>query len=374
MLNRVNNNATSGVPGQGAYQPSKSGNVGSGRAHVNSLSSEAEPAAILDVSEEGRNRALQSLEVRYLTPDDPFYSFLTAEMEKMSQMKTDRINNPETAPMNVGNDRMAYTYALEWTLDGLVQSVVNAKMDPKTADAFTTELSHLIYGFDRATGYKIGDTIEERAVNREKGLELAKYIAETYIDAPEDRAKFLDGVNGFYNNAVLIDKGYYVTDGPNGAIVEKPTSTGSDIAGFDKAFKEAAASLSKTVFPDNKTASLAALDKAAEIFLRDAPPGKYDSIVAKFADGKINGIVFFGEVSRMQFAEAYNNRKPISDTSSTSTPEKPFAETEREVSNTIDRVKNTLDITAIREEVQRTIKNILSTFMSYADYEKLFQS
>jgi hypothetical protein len=45
-----------------------------------------------------------------------------------------------------------------------------------------------------------------------------------------------------------------------------------------------------------------------------------------------------------------------------------FAENEQKVSDTIDRVKSSLDMDAIREDVQRIIKDILSTFMSYDDY------
>jgi len=381
MLNRVNNNAMAGVPGQGAYRkhdavPADTGinPVGKLSGHAVAPKSDAtpppEPAAILDVSEEGRNLALQSLEVRHLTPDDPFYSFLTAEMEKMAQRKA---ANPQSLSEPDTSRKIHTVDANEWSIYRLVQDVVNPKMDPTTANNFTNELSRLIQGTWDNSG-NLNGTVEERATNREKGLELANYIAETYIDTPDAKKVFLDKVQDFYNNAVLRDKGYIVIEGPNGTTVEKPRSSDTPLLpGFSKAWDEAVDNLSKagTVDFDDKATLDALTNESARVYLRNAGD-KYADIAAKFEAGELNGVEVFHLIRKSNYEESLRTGKHVTDPSSTS--EKSFAEKEREVTAAINRVKNTLDIDAIKEEVQRTIKNILSTFMSYADYEKQIQS
>jgi hypothetical protein len=162
----------------------------------------------------------------------------------------------------------------------------------------------------------------------------------------------------------MTDKGYTVIEGPDGVVIKKPEAS-SSVPGFDRAWKEAMASLSETDFADSHTYVGALSDKVAKVFLRDAPAGKYDSIAKMYAAGEINGAGVISMVVKANFEEGYLNKKPISDTS---TSDKSFVENERKVSDTIERVKNSLDMNAIKEDVQRMIKEILSTFMSYDDY------
>jgi hypothetical protein len=310
-------------------------------------------------------------------------------------------------------------------------------MDPITADSFTAELSRLIRGTWGENG-NLSGTVEERAANREKGLKLAEYIAETYIDEPEERENFLDGVKRFYDNAVLREKGYLVTEGPNGVTISKPGEPvpgASDTNIFIEAYKVACESLSETEFADDE-ARFAAVKKVAITILLRNP--KYESIAKQYAAGEISiekaewaildknmepirrALKEAGEksleayrkvmaekrmealaaklkemeqpVDRSQKRKSYaaaameafaasfkqpvnrhlksepdvaTDKKPVF-----SEPSNAFAANEKEVDDAIARVKNSLDMNAVNADVQRTIKEITSTFVSYADYSE----
>jgi hypothetical protein len=171
----------------------------------------SEPAAIFDIS--ARGRELAALQIRIL--DEPLIS-----EEEAFQMKADF----GKSLLDPSSHKQIHTVSGEGTVRRLVQDVVNYKTDPTTARLITDELDRLITGI--YVNGKTDGTIEERAVNREKGLKLAEYIAETYIDEPSERKNFLDGVKHFYDSAVLVDKGYIITEKPDGGrTVTKPWET-----------------------------------------------------------------------------------------------------------------------------------------------------
>jgi hypothetical protein len=75
------------------------------------------------------------------------------------------------------------------------------------------------YDVDNGTSFKLAGelgrllsapngTLEERTVNRAKGLELAKYFAENYITDPAAKQNFLDRAKEIANTSEMRDKGY----------------------------------------------------------------------------------------------------------------------------------------------------------------------
>jgi hypothetical protein len=240
---------------------------------------------------------------------------------------------------------------LEGTVVRLVADVVYGKMDPTTAGKFVDEVQRLITGDSKT------ESVEERTVNREKGLELANYIAENYIDNPADRQKFLEGVKHFAHNAELRDKGYFVMEGPE-ELVRKPgqsmipgLSPPQFLPGWQEARKAALESISHREFADINAETDAWTEETVRIFLRNAPAGKYDDLAKKYETGEMRAVDVYFALMREE-NETGNAEPAVS--------QRELDEKEREVAHIIAQTKNKLDLNAIKEEVQNMIKNILS--------------
>jgi hypothetical protein len=247
-----------------------------------------------------------------------------------------------------GPDASRQIYApnmgLEGTVVRLVADVVYGKMDPATAGKFVNEVQRLITGDSKT------ESVEERVVNREKGLELANYIAENYIDDPADRQKFLDGVKHFADNAELRDKGYFVMEGPE-ELVRRPgqsmipgLSPPQFLPGWKDALNEALKSVSNT---EDGTW----MEETIKIFLRNAPAEKYGELAQMFEAGEMRAV---DVLTRLLNDQKYQGDfKPA-------VSQKELAEKEREVAHIIEQTKNKLDMNAVKEDVQNMIKEILS--------------
>jgi hypothetical protein len=225
------------------------------------------PATILEISAEGRELALNSLQFRENDPDNPFFTldetFFSKEAVEYRKM------GGAGSLLEPDGLRQIHISSIDGSIQQRVADVVNQKMDPTTAQNFVSSVTRLIQGTTDGHG-NINETVEERAINREKGLKLAEYIAENYIDESDERKEFLNGIKYFYDNAVLRDKGYTVIERPDGVSIGKPS----------------------------------------------------------------------------------------------------LAEKEWEAGSIIARVKNTLDMNAVNEDVQRIIKEITANIVSYDDYMK----
>jgi len=358
MLHRVTTVAPPPVRFHGPLPPSAAGGAVAEGAPAAPPS--PAPAAILDVSAEGRERAALKLRIS----DEPFIFISDEEAGQIRAKMAKSLLDPPDPAM------MIHTTGTDGTLNKLVADVVNAKMDPNTANKFKAELDRLISGAYTADG-KMAGTVEERAVDMEKGLKLAEYIAENYIDDPESRKDFLDGVRVFYNNAVLREKGYDVLETPEGTRISKPGQSSIPgesppvyIPGWNEALNTALKSVKRDDFADGHDWAVEWFNEAARVFFRNAPAGKYDELAKKFEAGEISGTGVFGVL----FKEAHEKGSyaPVPSKAA-------LAEKEREVGNTIERVKSNLDMNALMEDVQRTIKEITANFVSYGDYMKNLQ-
>jgi len=362
MVSGVNNSATPNVPANGTYQPPNVGAADAGTDTVKSPATEPEPAAILDVS--ARGRELAALQLRYSDPANPFFK-LDASPETRAQSKANfakaLLDGPEEW-------RQIHTVAEEGTLNRLVQDVVNAKMDPATASKFTTELSRLIQGTYDTFGNP-NETLEERVVNREKGLKLAEYIAENYIDDPADKQKFLEGVKHFANNAELSDKGYLVMEGPQEKILNPDQfSTGTSAPILDNAWNAAVKSIKTTQFADEESMRKALNDEYFKILIND-PTNK--GIAEKYNAGEIDRET---ATRQIRFLAVFGNVNGPSFGNPNKTAEKPDAPAvnEKAVTDTIAQVKSKIDLNAIMEDVRNIIKKITANFVSYDDYINRF--
>jgi len=77
---------------------------------------------------------------------------------------------------------------------------------------------------------------ETRAANREAARELAKYIAENYIDNPDEAQAFIDKINKYIEDSEKLDKGY--VDWGKGLVPPDPMSDDDKwlMANWDKYF------------------------------------------------------------------------------------------------------------------------------------------
>jgi hypothetical protein len=108
------------------------------------------------------------------------------------------------------NDAMDYVYADSTLLYALYS---NPDMASDTAFKLSAEVGRLLKA--------PAATLEEGVANRAKGLELAKYIAENYIDDPADKQKVLDRAKELANVFEQRDKGYAVAMTTEGYSVTK---------------------------------------------------------------------------------------------------------------------------------------------------------
>jgi len=90
-----------------------------------------------------------------------------------------------------------------------ISNSLTDKMNKTEANLVAFEIGQLI----NSAGYKNGLTIEERAINREKGLRLAEYFSLTYFDDFDEGKVFLEHTKDFAEHDEKLDKGYYFWDG-----------------------------------------------------------------------------------------------------------------------------------------------------------------
>jgi len=285
-----------------------------------------EPAAVVEVSDEGRELAAQKAETEYAL----MYVVEGPRMER--------------------------------TIQRLVYDVVSPKLDASAANRFTNEITTLIQG--EYDGSELLGTAEERAINREKGMKLAEYVAETYIDNAEDREKFLGLVKTYSDNAVLREKGYFVDFnlGENGkayTLTPQEWHNGTVYIPGEKEARNAAWQMAKTVFGDKLDQAGSALniflqEETTKILLKDP---KYADIAKRYDAGEIDLALAFHYIV---LKDGDNVHPDVSG----------FAKKVKEVDATIERVKRTMDPDAVKADVQRIIQEILSNVATQTDFIK----
>ncbi|MDR2591871.1 MAG: hypothetical protein LBC59_03595 [Chitinispirillales bacterium] len=120
-------------------------------------------------------------------------------IESHREAKAQRLANP---PVDELGELMreAMAYNVDNTL--LFSLYSNTEMDNTTAFKLASELGRLLSD--------PRETLETRVANREKGLKLAEYIAENYIDDPAAKQTFLDRAKEVANLYEMRDKGYNI--------------------------------------------------------------------------------------------------------------------------------------------------------------------
>jgi hypothetical protein len=118
-------------------------------------------------------------------------------IERHREEKAQRLANP---PVDELGELMreAMAYNVDNTL--LFSLYSNTEMDNTTVFKLASELGRLLSD--------PRETLETRVANREKGLKLAEYIANNYIDDPTAKQTFLDRAKEVANLYEMRDKGY----------------------------------------------------------------------------------------------------------------------------------------------------------------------
>jgi len=195
----------------------------------------AQPAAVVKISDEGRELAAQISEpnpvstvsgFRFvpdgdnsfkIVPDEATVVTISADskpkiirdgdntvlmlpenfIESHREAKAQRLANP---PVDELGELMreAMAYNVDNTL--LFSLYTNTEMDTKTAFKLASELGRLLSD--------PRETLETRVANREKGLKFAEYIAQNYIDDPAAKQTFIDRAKEVANLYEMRDKGY----------------------------------------------------------------------------------------------------------------------------------------------------------------------
>lgn len=173
----------------------------------------------VDISDEGRLASLQAKEVDTssafaLKVDESILSApgpLVGRQVAMTLEQRENMNaafivgklDPFDNPFQVAAVRHNYT---EGTLEKFISDSLDGKAQNSTlvAQGLAEKIKSAAYGN--------GATVEERAINREIGMQNARYIAETYFDNPDEAKAFMDEINRFYEKDILREKGYIAPD------------------------------------------------------------------------------------------------------------------------------------------------------------------
>jgi hypothetical protein len=280
-------------------------NAQAAAAHAPAAATTTEPAAILDVSEKGRE--LSALQLRY------------------------------------DLDKSIFKFDLD-SWEARAQSKANSTQAFLESDKLSTEVNRLITGTYDIFGDP-NETLEERVTNREKGLKLAEYLAENYISNPAEKQNYLDGVKQQAYNAEQRDL--------------KPNE---NFAGFMPGFKEAYKAASKSMpmpdFSDESAVSAwrsALHDEATKTLLRDP---KFKEIADRYDAGEISlgaAYVYMNNLSKFGMLEG-----DFSKAKKPSSADEDSAIKEKAIADTIERVRNNLDTDAVKKDVQKMINDILS--------------
>jgi hypothetical protein len=372
MLHQVNNSVAPNLAVHGTHRSPNAGVIGANRGSISPMA--PEPAAILNISASGLE-LLAALQISYSDGgDNPFFNFdadglfynpLDGFWETKAQMKENGAKKLAAGPEETG------------TLEHLVlTALINPTMDFATANRFTTELSYLINGTYDAFGDP-KESLAERIVNREKGLILAEYIAENYIDDPDAKQAFLDGVKQFADSAVerdlnpepLIKFRRIRHDRSGFTYTREPI-----IPGFEEAYNAAFRSIAKTLSGDDDDAVRRAMGEivrrgdvfheAINILLhdpklqRDHP--KYKEIADRYDAGEISygvAFVYMHQIADYGMIDGEGDfrlaKKP------TSTYYDDAESVKESLANTIEQIRNSLNVDTIKESVMNIVRDIL---------------
>jgi hypothetical protein len=196
---------------------------------------------------------------------------------------------------------------------------------------------------------------------------LAEYIAENYIDEPNARQWFLDGVKQFVNNAVQRDLN------PTSLINYTHATIGIEIPGYKEAYNAAFRSIAKTISGDDDDAMYSAMYEIVERgdvehealkillhdpkFLRDYP--MYKEIADRYDAGEISYGAAFNYVVQIANFGMFEG-----DFGLAKTPTSTYYDDEESVkealANTIEQIRNSLNVDTIKENVMNIVRDILS--------------
>ena len=167
-------------------------------ADVKTAVQEREPAVIVEISNEGRQYAIgqQITDIDYenATHIDTVSSLLEGKGPIEPRERPTVLPTIENRLLDV-RGLVALDFVISDALEG-------KKVDNRTAAGI--ELAKMVM----ASAYGNGETVEERAINRELGMKHAEYIAENYFDDTDEAKAFLDRVKLEYENDILREKGY----------------------------------------------------------------------------------------------------------------------------------------------------------------------
>jgi len=159
----------------------------------------------------------------------------------------------------------------------LIEEYISAglkdKMKRDGASFVAIELGLMINSFTN----KNGETIEERAVNREIGTRLASYFAKVFIDDPVRVRAFMDGITGYAQRDMMLEKGYYFWEGQAYEIY-KPVP----ISIFFNHRNARWSNETVAAFEANEKKVTDAIDAAVTALDNDTVTGRLEQILAKY--------------------------------------------------------------------------------------------
>ena len=167
-------------------------------ADPNAAAPESEPAVIVDISDEGRRFATG----QQITGFDSANAARLESDLSLPESKGPIEHRERPAELQTIETRLLDVRGLV-SLDFVMSDALEGKkVDNRTAAGI--ELTKMVM----STAYGNGETVEERAINRELGMRHAEYIAENYFNDHDEAKAFLDRVKLEYENDILREKGY----------------------------------------------------------------------------------------------------------------------------------------------------------------------
>jgi hypothetical protein len=165
---------------------------------------EDETPVTVTISTQGR---LASLQMNLASLDTSIFS---EEARNQRRAESEQLMNERLSLDPFDNEFQILGVVHEFnagTLESFIQGALDGKA--RNASLVANELGQMI----RSAANNNGATAEERAINRETGMRHAQYIAQNFFDNPDEAKAFLDGIQQFYDNDVLREKGYTVIEG-----------------------------------------------------------------------------------------------------------------------------------------------------------------
>jgi hypothetical protein len=94
---------------------------------------------------------------------------------------------------------------IDFNVEEYISIALTGKVKIIEAKLVAIELGYMI----NSCAYNNGATIEERAVNREIGMRLAKHLANIFFDCDDEAKAFTDGLSDYVVHDEMLEKGYY---------------------------------------------------------------------------------------------------------------------------------------------------------------------